>query len=188
PCQSGQGRELSQPEGAMAIASMLETALPGDADLEAADWAELTAPVLDQRLIGAEVGNLGRDGSQGRAEDARQAHQGSLYRELRQCVIASEQLRDTLAARQEPDQRSLAGHDHAAAALLDQRGVADELEHVAQSLLRIEQDRSSIQVGAIPARLAGGGWRRLFALPPPFILGPPQLEVATAKPGQCSIQ
>ena len=144
--------------------------------------------MLDQRLIGAEVGDLGQDGCQGRAEDARQAHQGSVDLELRQGVIASDQLLDTGAARQEPDQRSWAGHDHAAAALLDQRGVADELEHIAQSLLGMEQDRSSLQGGAIPERLAEGGWRGLFALPPPFILGPPLLEVASAKPGQCSIQ
>src|SRR5207245_5006212 len=65
-----------------------------------------------------------------------------------------------------------------AAALLNKRRVADELDRVAETLFRIEQDRSTFQGRPVPARLAKRAGRGLLPLPAPFILGPAALVVA----------
>ena len=76
-------------------------------------------------------------------------------------------------------------HDDTAAALLDQRGVADELQRVAQPLLGVEQDGPPVQGGAVPEGWLEGRQRTKFlALPPPFIAGPSLLEVAHQEPSQ----
>src|SRR5205085_8465720 len=71
-----------------------------------------------------------------------------------------------------------------AAALFDQRGVADELDRVAQRLLGVQQDRPPAQGGAVPGGLAEGAGRHPPDLPAPLVLRPAAREVPLLKPPQ----
>ena len=60
PRDAGQGGEVEQGDRAEAVPWMVGTALPGDADLQTADGAELLAPPVDRSGLGEQVGDLGR--------------------------------------------------------------------------------------------------------------------------------
>ena len=105
PRDAGQGGELEQGDRAEAVPWMVGTALPGDADLQTTDGAELLAPPVDRSGLGEQVGDLGRDRRQGGPEQPRQAHQRGMDVELRERLPRGHHRRDTGAARQEPVQR-----------------------------------------------------------------------------------
>src|SRR5581483_3628928 len=72
-------------------------------------------------------------------------------------------------------------HD-GAAALFDQRGIADELDCIAQTLLSPKQDGSTVQRRAVPQRLrTRRSWARLCG-PAVFVFSPTALEVAVEQP------
>jgi hypothetical protein len=169
---------MTPPEGA---------ALPGDADLEAGTGGQLPAPAFDQGGIGAEVGDGGGDGTQVGAEDQRQAQQRRVDVERRQGVALGRQAVDARAGPQQPEQRPLAGDDDGQAALLDEGGVADELQGVAQALLGVQQDRLTQERSAVPAQLREGPRGQLLAAPALLVLGPAALEVAPQQPEQRAV-
>ena len=77
--------------------------------------------------------------------------------------------------------------DNGADALLDQGGVAHELEHVAHPLLCLKQDGAAGARRAVPQRLRK---RREPPLPEPLaplVLSPAALEVTAQQPGDRAI-
>src|SRR5271165_6902115 len=116
---------------------------------------------------------------------SRQAHQGDMDIVLGQGFSLGHQPLDAGAASQKADQGWLADQDDTAAALVDQRGVPDELQRIAQPLLGMDQDGPPVQGGAVPKGWVEGRQRTKFlALPPPFITWPSLLEAAYQEPSQ----
>src|SRR5262249_33127967 len=153
--------------GADAVQAELGIAVPGDANLETRVGTEPVAPGLHEFGLGVEIGDLGWHALQGGSEESRQAQQGGVDVVLRQGFSLGHQPLDAGAAPQEADQGWLAGQDDTAAALVDQRGVPDELQRIAQSLLGMDQDGSPVQGGAVPKGWVEGRQRTKFlALPP----------------------
>ncbi len=83
PSTRASGSKVLQRDGTRVIAFVLVAALPGDADSQGRGDPASTAwqigqpapPMLDEGRIGAEVGHVGGDGLQVRAEQQRQAQQ-----------------------------------------------------------------------------------------------------------------
>ena len=101
-------------------------------------------PFLDALGIGVQVWYVGGHCLEHRAEKCRQAHQRRLHVEIGQRLCFGYQLIDA-GARAEEIQEHAGALDHdPAAALFHHRGVADELDRVAQALLGIEQDGAAV--------------------------------------------
>ena len=97
----------------------------------------------------------------------------------RQIVSLPDQRIDARAACQQPDQRLLTFDEHAGPTCLTRR-IANELDRVAQSLLGVEEDGSSLQRLPVPEGLRKVAPRVAFCLPAPLVFGPAALEI----PGQ----
>ena len=179
-CCLSQRREVRQGGRADAVAAIARIALPGNADLETRERGQFPPPALDEVRLSEQVGNRGGNRCHGGAEDPRQAHQRRLNVEGWQRLALSDDPVDSRTAAQQADQRRRALEDDRAAALLHQRGVADEVHHVAQPLLGVQEDRPAFQGRAVPERLCEGSPRSPGVLdaPAPFVLGPAALEVA----------
>src|SRR5260370_28737246 len=59
-----------------------------------------------------------------------------------------------------------------AAAFLDQRSIADELQHIAKTLLHVQEDGAPTERRAVPDRLAKRSRCRLLPFPAPFVFFP----------------
>ena len=94
-----------------------------------------------------------------------------------------DQLIDSRTFRDQGQQRFSTLDDDSAAALLDQRGEADELERVAQPLFRMQQDGSPFQRRAVPPRLGERAAGKYLTFPAPFMLLPALFKVARQQPG-----
>ena len=169
PGTSARGANWSEGDGAEAIQLILGIALPGDADLETADGAELAGAKVPSIGLGEQVGDIGRHRRQGGPEEPRQAQQGDVEVELGEGVSLGHQPPRCRSCRPGAHQRRLARHDHPAAALLHQGGVPEELEGIAQPLLGVDQDGPPVQGGAVPGGPGGTGNVKFLALPTPFI-------------------
>ena len=150
PFDSGQGCEVYQRERAVPVVLVDGTSLPGDADLEGGEFAELGSPVLGALGIGIKVWHTGWDCGQGRSQDARYAQERRMDVKRGQRASSLNQPINPRTTSQESDERFRARHQNVATALFDQRREADELQRVAQSLFRMQQNRSSIQRRAVP--------------------------------------
>ena len=86
-----------------------------------------------------------------------------------------------------PAQRGRAGDDDTAAALDDHWDIPHELNHVAEALLGIKQDRLAVQFLAFPLRHGEVGGRRGVAdVFSPFIFSETLFEFALPKKDQAA--
>ena len=144
-------------------------------------------PASDDLRVGGEVGTLGRHGRQRRAQDRGQAHQGGVDVAFGDRGIPILDGVHPRTSRQQPELRIGAGGDHAGTPPLDGGGVPDEVHHVAQALLGVEQDRAPRDVLAPPGRAADGDSPVIAAEQPPLVLGPPPLVIAVRQPEEGAI-
>src|SRR5271157_38575 len=72
--------------------------------------------------------------------------------------------------------------------LLDEWGIADELQGIAQALLGEQQDGLALEARAIPERLTKRGRRKAPVLPAPLVFGPPAFEITPKEPDLGQIQ
>ena len=86
PGKPASGSKQLKRDRAGAVVLRCRASLPGDADLEAGNAAQLLPPVFDQARVGEEVGIVGGNRFQGGVEDAGQAQQRGLDVEGRQLV------------------------------------------------------------------------------------------------------
>ena len=146
---------------------MSGAARPGDADLGQRpgdfECAGKRGVGLDRRR---QVGHLGGDRLEPGAEDRRQADQRRLDRAIGRRLAGWRQRIDAGAALQYSPQRTRAFERHRAAAGLDQRRVAAELDGVAKTALQRQQNRLPAQRPSLPARLGVVAKDRRAALQP----------------------
>ena len=81
------------------------------------------------------------------------------------------------------DQRGRTGQDDRTPTLLDECGIADELNRVAKTLFAVQQDRATMKWGAIPDGLRRSKGGQVLAAPAPFVLGPAFGESAEFQQG-----
>ena len=173
------GANCAQRDRAEAIPLMLGIALPGDADLESVDRASSLPPVLDQRDRRADRGLGGMVASVVPKIPGR-LNSGAWTSKSGSGVPWAITASMPGQRGQERGATAVAGHDHRAAPLLDQRRIADELDRVAQSLLGVQQDGPSAR-GSRPRAAGARGEGKSFALPAPFDSGHP-FEQSQAQP------
>src|SRR4051812_6762274 len=89
-----------------------------------------------------------------------------------QWISRSDPSVDTRAASQEREQGRRTRENHRARLLLDQRGVADELQRIAVPLLGMQQDGLAHQGRTIPEWFRELPRRQLLGLPAPFVFRP----------------
>ena len=168
----------------MPIPLVIRIALPRNADLDTVDGCKPLLPLFDQAGIGEKIWSRGGNGFKGCLEKSRQTHQGRVHVELRRQIAFRNQPVDPRAGGEERNEHSRTLNDDCPAALLDQRRVADELQHVAQALLHVEEDAAAAERRTVPCRLAKRPPRSLLPLPTPFVFLPTLSEVAFLQPGQ----
>ena len=155
---------------------------PGEPDLDPSRLTELRYPSRDVGRVGIEIWNVCRDRFERRVEYARKTRQVDVEIEMRH--------RFRLGAIEHPiDAREPARQafepfanlqQHRRAQRLDQRRVADELDDVAEALLRTEQDDLAGQILARPDRTAEAGPKLQQRCPHPakLVLVPPFRQAA----------
>ena len=178
----GDGRQLGQRERPEPIHRILQASLPGDAYQQRSPIPRLVAvppragsegvrtdrgakgltPTFHDERLGREIRDLIRHRALGRAEDRRQAHERGMDLAARHGGGAVERQVDAGASRDDPEQPGLRGDEDQAAAFLDPRGIADELERVAVALLGVQQDGPAVELLAAPERAIDlqPTWRR----------------------------
>src|SRR6516225_3235337 len=115
----------------MPIPLMMGIALPGNADLESLNERESLPPLFNQVCIGEKIRHTRWNRLQRCLEKPRQADQRRLHVKLRQWISFRNQLVNSLARGKERDQESGTLDNDGSTPLLNQWGIADELEHVA---------------------------------------------------------
>ena len=154
--------EMDWRAGTVAVVGIGFAAGPDDADTPAAVSGPEQGTDRRRRLVGqVEVGNLGGNAVERRVEDSREAQQREMRVESGQGVARCNDLVNATRMFQQPRQGGLAFHDNPAAALLHHRRIADEMNGVAEPpLLGVQQYAASIEVRAVPERLAKGARRK----------------------------
>ena len=151
--------ELGEAKRPFAIAPVRRISLPRDADLESSLSVQvsLSLPVAFESGVGAQVGYASGHGLEGGSERERQAHDRSEDREFWQKRSFGNDFVHARTRREQPGNWFLTGKDHVAAAVADQRRVANELNRVAKSVVGVEQDRSALEGTTVPPRLRRWG-------------------------------
>src|SRR5208283_5134227 len=124
-----------QRDGPLPISLMRGTPLPANADSDAGPLLQLVSPLTDAHRIGEQVRYRRRYRGEVALEDRRQAQQGRLHIDVRLQRAWEDKPIDTGAALQKRQHLAGALEHDPAAAFLDERGVADELDGVSQALL-----------------------------------------------------
>ena len=179
-----QRREAGERQRAIEIVAMRGAARPGDADQRPRRRQPLR-PALRPLRRHRNVRHGRRNGRGCRAERARQAHQRTVQVEARQLAAARD---DGGNARDPGEQRHQVGldlQDHVGAAPGDQRGIAHELDGVAETLLGVQQHglaREVLRAGPQRRRERPPALRERGRGPAPFVRCPAGREIAEREP------
>ena len=158
--------------------------LPHDADLEILRTTQHSSLGLSQCRIGVKIRNTGGYGRKCCLEDSRQRHERGVDIERGQWLPEWNDLVDARTGLEKPDQDGRTFAEDVANALFDERGKADELNGIAQTLFGMQQDSAISKRIPLPERLPEmpEAWFHMFGLPAPLVLGPAFFEVALQKP------
>src|SRR5207245_10506372 len=116
--------------------------------------AQLALPLVLKLGIRRKIRNLRRHGCESGFQNPWQTHKRSLDIEIAHLVTSRYDPVDARAASQERHHGLWAAHDHRAAVLLHDLGIADELDGIAKPLLGVEEDGFSSQGRAVPGGFA----------------------------------
>ena len=114
----------------------------------------------------------------GSFEEPREAKQWGVEIERRNWLAFRDQLVDTDGVLESGDERGLAFVNNMCTLRFKERGIANELDRIAQALLGIEEDTAAFEGFALPRRLGELTAWGFFAVPSPFVFLPASLEIA----------
>lgn len=140
-------------------------------------------PQWQQRRVGPQVGHAGRDSLQRGPERVRQAQERALQVVGRDRFAGLQQAAVRRQLRQQGDQRLLHMHQDLPRPRSHLRQVTHEMDGIAQSLFRMQQDAAAFEpLGAGPLRCRGECLRKrageVLRLPPGLVRLPPRSEIA----------
>nr|WP_231913048.1 hypothetical protein [Sterolibacterium denitrificans] len=157
--QSSKRFQLSQRHIATGIVftkigmACMNAGLPGQADTQAIRFPKTRLPGSPLAWIGRQVGQTCGNALQRRPEFQRQAHQGTVKIDRRQCFPFGKDLDPAIQTAQQLHQRRLHLQEDFGATRCNEGSIAAELQSVAQALLRMQQYPPAFQfLIAMPAR------------------------------------
>ena len=135
----------------------------------------------------AQIGDAGGDGVHSRAEQVRQAHQGDVGVDGRQWRAGREQGRPAVQRFEQAGQLGVALDDNVRLARVQQRGVARELDGVAETLFRQQQEPPPVWIAALPKRRIMRRRRMIVRLPAPFVFREAGRQIAGQQQGHGAV-
>ena len=169
-------QEMLERHRALTVLRLARHRRPIDAD---AQLRLLEPAEFDAALLGRpEIGRPGRNRREIGSAQMRQRHHRRMDVERRELLFLGHDLVDVVGRAQQFLQQRLAEDDDSGAAPLQFTGEAHEQQHVAQALLRIEQDALALQRPAVPRRLRKVGRRRLGQALADLVGGKTRFELA----------
>src|SRR5271157_2748674 len=152
---------------------------PGQPDTQCFPLQSFT-PLLYLGGVRTNVGDLGGNGVQFRADGQGQTEQRALPVDRRKRLIAADDLRRSRGMSQQAEQTGLDFQDHFSSPRGDQGDIADELECVTHALLGVKQNSRPLQGFTFPERLGKfpAKTKTVLRTPAVLILAQAQTEIA----------
>src|SRR5262245_39490843 len=132
---------MSQRDRAETIQRVRMAALPGDAYFEGWLALQFGPPFFRPGRFDRDIGNLCGHAHKRCAENARQTAERRLYVECRTWLAAVYEPVNASAPGQQRNEGRLNFNENSSSPFFNQRGIANELEGIAQPLLRPQENR-----------------------------------------------